>query len=211
MLTPTQSTSLLVVAPHPDDEIIGCGGLIQTVLSAGGAVDVVIVSDGAASHPGSRSYPARKLAETRRQESRAALAHVGVAPDRIEFLDLPDGGSSDWVLPNRAAQRLKRPVDWVALPSRLDDHPDHRRTTELVTPHLRCRQALHYLVWPITGCPGPKETVRIDIEACRERKAEALRKYRTQLGLIEDSPDGFTITDALFDRFTQPVERFYAR
>ena len=69
---------LLVLAPHPDDEVIGCGGLVALHLREGRRVRVVVATDG-----GEAGEPAE-----RQRESRAALASLGNA--EIEFLNLPD-------------------------------------------------------------------------------------------------------------------------
>ena len=81
----------VIVAPHPDDESLGCGALILKVVAAGRPVRIVFVSDGARSHPNSRSYPAERLRTLREKEALAAAAALGVAASQIEFLRLPDG------------------------------------------------------------------------------------------------------------------------
>src|SRR5262249_16895247 len=73
---------LLVVAPHPDDEVWGCGGLLALHVARGGQVRVLVLTDGA-----SGSGP--ELAARRERESRAAGAELGVA-DHV-FLGLADG------------------------------------------------------------------------------------------------------------------------
>src|SRR5687768_8056870 len=62
----------LVVAPHPDDESLGCGGALALLGRAGLPVWLLFVSDGAGSHPGSRRYPAPALRVLRESEARAA-------------------------------------------------------------------------------------------------------------------------------------------
>src|SRR5436190_24069407 len=69
---------LLVLAPHPDDEVIGCGGLVALHLREGRKVRVVVATDGGQAGD----------AATRQRESRAALASLGDA--EIEFLNFPD-------------------------------------------------------------------------------------------------------------------------
>ena len=68
-----EGRGLVVVAPHPDDESLGCGGLIVQALADGRAVRVVIVSDGCGSHPNSKAYPHERLRALRESETVAAL------------------------------------------------------------------------------------------------------------------------------------------
>lgn len=111
---------LLILAPHPDDEILGCAGLIRRAVAAGDAVRVVIVSDGAAG-----GDPVQRAAE-----SRAGLAALGLT-DGCLFWAEPDGR-----LPLRGPilDRYRELVaSWrpthLALPAPGEAHPDHRRLT----------------------------------------------------------------------------------
>jgi LmbE family N-acetylglucosaminyl deacetylase len=80
----------LVVAPHQDDESLGCGGTIALLRAAGVPVRVLFISDGSGSHPGSRRYPPQALTALRNAEAREALALLGVDPAESTFLALPD-------------------------------------------------------------------------------------------------------------------------
>jgi LmbE family N-acetylglucosaminyl deacetylase len=97
------STTLLVVAPHPDDETLCCGGIIQRVLAAGGRVSVVWVTSGDAARWDllllehalwNSAAKGRSLGERRMAEARAATARLGVPPSGQLFLGYPDGGLS---------------------------------------------------------------------------------------------------------------------
>jgi LmbE family N-acetylglucosaminyl deacetylase len=97
------STRLLVVAPHPDDETLGAGGLMQRVREAGGSVHVVYLTDGDGYPEGVRfedhvesPRPAdyRGYGRRRRGEARAALGVLGFRRDAATFLSFPDGGLS---------------------------------------------------------------------------------------------------------------------
>src|SRR4051812_6496913 len=81
----------LVVAPHPDDEALGCGGVIALLRQAGISVHVIVASDGAASHPGSKTHPPPVLGELRRAEAEAGCRLLGVPTDDVTFLGFPDG------------------------------------------------------------------------------------------------------------------------
>jgi LmbE family N-acetylglucosaminyl deacetylase len=94
-------TSLLVVAPHPDDETLCCAGLIQRVLGAGGSVSIVWITSGDGSAlttllVGHRLLPdaaaAQALGARRMREARAAASVLGVPAARQLFLGYPDGG-----------------------------------------------------------------------------------------------------------------------
>ncbi len=81
----------LIVAPHADDETLGCGGLIASQTGAGRPVDIVFITDSAASHPGHPVLAPAELARVRRAEATSAAAVLGVAAGRLHFLGLPDG------------------------------------------------------------------------------------------------------------------------
>jgi LmbE family N-acetylglucosaminyl deacetylase len=70
----------IVIAPHPDDESLACGGLIADACRQGLRGKVVIVSDGAGSHPNSKTYPADRLRSLREEEARQAAAELGLRP-----------------------------------------------------------------------------------------------------------------------------------
>jgi LmbE family N-acetylglucosaminyl deacetylase len=97
----TSATSLLVVSPHPDDEVLCCSGVIQRVLHAGGRVSIVWLTSGDGSELDLlvvekslifRPSRLRELALRRMQESRDAATILGVPLDRLYFLGYPDRG-----------------------------------------------------------------------------------------------------------------------
>lgn len=99
----TAATRLLVIAPHPDDEVLGAGGLIQRVRSSGGSVRVVYLTNGdaykegvqATEHvatPSDSDY--RDYGRHRQGEAREALEVLGIESDALTFLGFPNGGLS---------------------------------------------------------------------------------------------------------------------
>jgi LmbE family N-acetylglucosaminyl deacetylase len=82
--------SVLIVAPHPDDESLGCGRLIASLCQQGRRVDVVWLTDGEASHPDFPGGPAQ-LANLRRREAHAAARILGVSELHLHHLGAPDG------------------------------------------------------------------------------------------------------------------------
>ncbi len=79
----------IVFAPHPDDETLGCGGIIAKKRQAGANVTVVFMTDGSGSH--GQFMPPQELAAMRRREALAACRELDVPEDDIAFLDFPDG------------------------------------------------------------------------------------------------------------------------
>ncbi|MFN9476218.1 PIG-L deacetylase family protein [Acidovorax sp.] len=117
---------LVVVAPHPDDEVLACGALLQHHVAHGGACLVVAVTDGEASHAGTAGHDALALARQRRDESAAGLQRLGVPEQAVQRLGLPDGRlqAATEELRARLAASVQ-PGDVVLTTWRLDGHPDH--------------------------------------------------------------------------------------
>ena len=113
---------LVVVAPHPDDETVGLGGLMATCVELGISVAPVAVTDGEASHP---DRHAQTLARTRIAETQRALTALGVSVAPVR-LGLPDGDVAAHEPTLAAALTdLLSPGTWCAATWRGDGHPDH--------------------------------------------------------------------------------------
>ncbi|WP_236705440.1 PIG-L deacetylase family protein, partial [Frankia sp. ACN1ag] len=89
-LTPAPP-AVVVVAPHPDDEVLGVGGLLVRLHGLGAAITVVAVTDGDASHPGSPTLAPAELARRRIAEQHAALTALGLAQVPVHRIGLGDG------------------------------------------------------------------------------------------------------------------------
>ena len=144
---PPLGQRLLVLAPHPDDEVLGAGGLMLAGRSEGARIAVVVLTDGEAGGRG--SVQGEDLAATREEETRRALAHLG--PElAVRFLGYADGRlgwawSEHWTAVRRdgteeSAQTIVDDIrgalraaapSAVLLPMPLDEHPDHRALNRL--------------------------------------------------------------------------------
>lgn len=146
----------LILAPHADDESLGCGGLIAACCQAGHPPIVVIVTDGAASHPHSRQWPAARLRQQRRQEALRALACLGLGPERVVFLNQPDAGAAhegavfDHLVRELASLATRHGCSTVFAPSRLDPHCDHEAVWKMGLA-LHQFHALRLLAYPVWG------------------------------------------------------------
>lgn len=167
----------LVVAPHPDDEVLGCGGTLVLLAAAGCDVRVVVASDGGAT-PGT-GLRRDELVARRAEESRAACRVLGVGPPTL--LGLPDGGLVDHLdeLVTALDLRLRRQQpDAVLVPWAGDDHPDHRAALTAV---LRCSGLLtDCAVWGYeTWTPVLRPDRVVDITSVAAVKDRALAEHRT--------------------------------
>jgi LmbE family N-acetylglucosaminyl deacetylase len=183
----TDGQRIVVVAAHPDDEVLGVGGLLSTV-SQRHPVVVVWASDGEASHPGSTAIPASTLAEMRREESRRALVRLGVVPRAVHRLGLPDGHLDECRSALRSALRgVIRPTDLVLSNWCGDGHPDHEAVGEAV--RGLAPECWQYPIWMWDwASPGDSrvpwaaavEVARVDVL----KKAAAIAEFVTQVEAI---------------------------
>ena len=212
---------LVVVAPHPDDESLGCGGLIAEACGLGIPTRIVVVSDGAGSHPGSRSFPPPRLRALRESETQAAAAALGLASEAVAFIGLPDrfvpstGPEAEAAGAAIAAAAARVTAGVVCVSWRHDPHCDHLAAANLVEAvrgNLGGAQVLAYPIWgwtlPTDQDVGPKPRgVRIDVSRHLSAKLAAVAAHRSQTtDLVDDSPDGFRLTPEMIELFAKPHE-----
>jgi LmbE family N-acetylglucosaminyl deacetylase len=222
-------SGIVVIAPHPDDDAIGCGGTIARCVDLAIDVDVIYVTDGAASHPDSRAFPGPKLRELRELEALSGLRALGVRSEPA-FLRVPDGQVSG--LRGAAREAVVAAIRRVIVASRCDailapwlrePHPDHAATADLVLAALggaaHSPRLLWYAVWlDIFGLPSDRPHAGlpfVDVglsprEAARKRSAVMAHRSQTTR-MIDDDPGGFCASPDLLDTWLQPVERFYGK
>ena len=224
---------VLVLAPHPDDESLGCVGLLAACAAAGRPARVVVVSDGAASHPNSRAWPPPRLAALRQEEARAAIAALGLDPGQdVSFLGLPDSAvpasGPEFEAAVTEVLRLAAPATAALLATwHHDPHRDHQATFALAEAvHRRLpanTRLLAYPVWglafahPIPGFPLPPEPVlagpprgfRLDMARHLPAKRRAVAAHASQVtGLIGDDPGGFRLPPQAIDLAFRPFELY---
>jgi LmbE family N-acetylglucosaminyl deacetylase len=212
---------VLVVAPHPDDESIGCGGLIAGLRARVADVFVVIMSDGSGSHPNSARYPAPRLARLREAEAVAALSILRVPAERIAFWRLadrsvPQDGAPDFPVAVDRARRVLRDLEprTLVLPDRADGHGDHRATWAIwsraaLAEGSRAR-LLEYPVWPGEEARPAGALWTVDIAAQLPAKRRAIAAHRSQHGaVVTDDPAGFRLPADLLARAERPTETYF--
>lgn len=220
--------NLMVLAPHPDDESLGCGGLIAMLTEAGKSVSVVFITSGSASHPNSTSHPPEILAELRESEAIKACSAIGVPINHIHFIRAADSkleklDQQGTMHIARRITSLFESVDMsaLALPWRRDPHPDHVVTNTIGAMVLdRISKNVIKIEYPIwlwknakeEDWPQEEETVpyRLDISRVFQKKWQAVKMHRSQLGeVISDDAYGFVLTEELLEPFHTPTEYFF--
>lgn len=209
---------LVVVAPHPDDEVLACGGLLAAHTARGGRATVVAVTDGEASHSGSQRWTAPALAAARRAESVEGLHALGLGGGEIVRLTIPDGAVSQYASPLRETLGLLLKSDDVVVSTwGLDGHPDHEAVgdaTEVVCSDVgaSCIQAP---VW-MWHWSKPGDT-RIPWNRLRgfalesgafERKCAALAMHATQL-IPRSVSEGPVLGPLILERAKRRTEYFF--
>ena len=222
--TLTLGRPALVVAPHADDESLGCGGLIAESRARGHVIHIVIVTDGSASHPGSLDYPKEALIALRQAEAIAAAGLLGVAAADVSFLGLPDGGAPHSGRGARAAAgriaTIAREIGAATIFTawRHDSHPDH------VASARYCRRAARQtgaalFAYPVWGWMLPP-TVRItrtrlggfalDVTGRRAVKHAAVYAHRSQTSDLINDVNGFRLATNELDSLITDKEYFIA-
>lgn len=179
----------LIVSPHADDEVLGCGGLMNSLRGAEVNVLIAAVGDSFLWHHGG-VVPG----ETRREEVRRACESLGVARERVRFLYQDCDGRLD-TLPQQTMvmaldlliRELRPTAVMIPYPS---FHQDHRALFQACFAALRpafestvCLVAMYEypnIVWQYDQLPGGDWYLRLD-EAAVEAKVDAMRRHESQL------------------------------
>jgi LmbE family N-acetylglucosaminyl deacetylase len=232
-----RSARALVFAPHPDDEVLGCGGTIALKVLAGAQVQVVIMTDGRTSH--AQFVDAQTLIEMRRAEAIDASERLGLASSAYTFLDFEDnrlGEHADRARRRVAELLVRHEPEQVFVPHRHDRLRDHVATFEIVSAAIReCGRpvtVLEYPVWLWNTWPWTRTVpglrtlhsgvprllrdsaeiafgcrTRVDIRPVLQRKLDALAQYRSQVQRQRGDPRWPVLSDVSQGSF---IERFRA-
>jgi LmbE family N-acetylglucosaminyl deacetylase len=223
-----KAATVIVIAPHPDDESLGCGGLISLLAAAGSSFHTIFITDGGASHLNSVSWPRCRLAAQREQEADAALDRLGVGKHPRTFLRLRDGETPRLPVAVREAAvsrlieifRSFQP-DLILMPWRRDPHCDHRESWRLAMNAISVvvgnPRVFEYAIW-LEELGGPAdfpqahevERVVFDISSAVQDKRAAISEHQSQItNLIDDDPTGFRLATATIDRLSGRYETYW--
>ncbi len=176
MNPPTSTDRLLVLAPHPDDEALACGGLIQRAFAAGAKVRVIFATSG-----DNNPWPQRfvenrwqmmpndraRWGARRREESRRAIELLGGTRDMARFLNFPDQGltrllmvASELVMAELTAELVNWQPTLIVGPALGDRHADHSALHVLLRLSLAASRISGYAIHDYLVHPGIGKTLR---------------------------------------------------
>jgi LmbE family N-acetylglucosaminyl deacetylase len=206
----------VIVAPHPDDEILGTGGLLARLSDLGRKVLIVAVTDGTASHPDSPVWTAERLARTRPQETTDALQRLRMRHVHLIRLHLPDGGGERFEA--ELSRRLKthlEPGDVVFGTWRYDGHPDHESVGRAVVA-VAGELDLPFIEVPVwTWHWASPDDTRVPWSRARRialddpthaRKLHAVSAFRSQIEPDSSTGRAAVLPDPVLERLTRAYE-----
>jgi LmbE family N-acetylglucosaminyl deacetylase len=217
---------IVIAVPHMDDEVLACGGTLAR-LRQKDRIHLIYATDGSRSPAPVLPVldsAAPDLGEKRMQESRDALAILGVSPQNLHFLGFPEAKLRDCRREYSQAlvDRIKEiKPDHILAPFRYDRHPDHlvvnRAATEALRNDTVKAQLTEYFVyhrWRLL--PGgdirkyidSKHLIRIDIDNESAIKRQALACFKSQTTKLYSWQDRPILSEKLLDEECQNPEVF---
>jgi LmbE family N-acetylglucosaminyl deacetylase len=221
-------TSILVFAPHPDDETLGCGGTVSRLAASQKHINIIFVTDGGASHPEHPLLSSTDIIAIRKDEARAATGKLGVEWSCVTFIGARDGElasnpprDSEAIVLTISRHLTRIAPDAVFLTCRRDGSTDHDATFVLVQEALkRARLAPRIFEYPIWAWRNPllligpilksRRVWRTETGDVLDRKVSALEEYVSQTRPIP--PDSMPVISSEFTaEFMHANEYFFER
>ena len=217
-----QDARILILAPHPDDECLGTGGLIQQALAKGANVKVIFITNGD-NNPWPQRYvekrwfigpeERKRWGQRRKIEAENSLQILGGGKVASSFLGLPDAGILNlWnnedagILESLSKEFNAWQPTLLVLPSEFDRHSDHRAThmfgrAALTEASVIC-PVLTYLIhrpWLMKLTQKPKPQIKLELSIIeQDKKLQAILCHKTQMALSQSR----------FSQFAQTTEPY---
>ncbi|MBI2854900.1 MAG: PIG-L family deacetylase [Chloroflexi bacterium] len=213
--------SVMVFAPHPDDDVLACGGTIIKEARQGASIYVVYMTDGRNSHSlglGITENPTpEEVRQIRRGEAVSACHVLGVPEKNLHFLDFEDGALQTSVPQAvRGISKLLSAVSpWeIYLPSEFDSHPDHAATATAVHQALMVSGVrsicLEYIVWKTRDLPRQEAGLRkrVFVGDVLDLKKRAIYEHKSQATLLFPSQRREVLEPEFLAQFITEYEEF---
>lgn len=214
LLEVAAAARIVLVAPHPDDEVLALGGLLRLHPNS----QVVAVTDGEASHPGHTAVGPEDLRKLRIRERAEAFRRLGRPDLPVLRLEHPDGGVQEDLLCRQIAAHL-RPGDVCVATWRGDGHPDHEAVGRAAAAAAAASSARlwEYPVW-MWQWASPEDT-RVPWHRARRlpldpttaaAKRHAIQAYGSQIRALPPESDRVIVAPHALERFHRDHEVVFA-
>jgi len=224
-----EENRVVVFAPHPDDETLGCGGTIARRVREGCDVKIFFMTDGRNALSklfGIFSDPSpSEVAEMRRNEAIRATGILGLREENLFFLGIEDGCLEKEIV--SVQERLKELLEGesfkeIYFTSDREFHPDHQATSTIVRNmindlDIRC-DSYNYIISPNHGQLGSRMQVALgifkrilvysDISEFINLKRKALDEYKSQISIISERQKKPVLDKVVLERFLKSKEVF---
>ncbi len=211
----TTKNSLLVIAPHPDDESFGCGALIAQHPNT----HIVVVTDGGASSP-SANITAKELAAIRKEETLNAAKILGVESSHVLFLNYPDNAirsQQEDIAKDLSALICKIKPTLITAPFHWDKHQDHRTISQAVQSIETNATRLYYPLWfwpkyalKLLWSNDSFKTYRLNAKHTLEIKEQAIRAHASQFKNVTGSKEWDTLDPHIAKMQLHAYELYFA-
>lgn len=208
---------VVIIAPHPDDEILGCAGLIQQLYDLKRDMVLMAVTNGTQSHPDSRIYTPAQLSQIRPQESLEALKVLGIQQHMQRIaLNIEDGTIS--LEQDKLYQLLGehiQPNDILVSTFAEDGHPDHEATGRTVQRFADDHQLACYqvLIWawhwasPNDRRIAWQKALKLELTAQQlALKKQAIHCFKSQIEVDSSTNQPPILPSTAIDRMLMPYE-----
>ncbi|MEX0604399.1 MAG: PIG-L family deacetylase [Marinobacter sp.] len=213
---------VLIASPHPDDETLGCGGLIARCAEITCPVSVLSMTNGEGSHPGDKAWE-ENLGNIRKLEQHSALETLGLKKPDIISLALSDGGLEQ--LKGEMYKRVvaviqdvmqSRRIRTVFVPAIDDCHADHRQTAHFLFEAVSKFPKMHffsYQIWPpavrSAQVTASEMSYCLNISDIVCVKRRAIHQHQSQLNPINTAhAEGFRMPPKLIKEKLKAYESY---
>ncbi len=211
-----KSSRVLILAPHPDDEILGCAGLMQKLSTLQRNLVLVAITNGTGSHPNSKRYTPDQLNQIRPAESKAALKVLNIQNTQRVAFNLQDGAIGTLYGDFYAQlEQLLEPNDILITTYEKDGHPDHEHSAKVVFDLAQKHQLKHFqvLIWawhwaePNNAQITWEQAYRLDLSSNElTLKHRAIQCFKSQLERDTSTGQAPILSSEAVDRILMPYE-----
>lgn len=183
------SDNTVIIAPHPDDEVMGCAGLIQALVERGTPPHVIILTGGEGSHRPCCKVPEERVIAERKNFALSTAALLGIPKSNIHFLTYPDEHITFECPETKVLKELIKTLspETLLIPHWGEIMPDHIQTAEIINNLMINKNVsiYEYCVWMwyfnVWNLDEENAYILKMSHAMHKRKLQAINQYITPL------------------------------